>query len=705
MKNQAINDHLKLITENGLLQAMKEIDENDFPRTRRIKYYKAIYNDTDKAYPPPLLIDKAYNYSVNQKLPEDFFNRIGKGSECFKFLEENGFSIIELENDSMKENILLKRIKDQDTKGELYIRKILIGEGKFFLDPRVADPNPDYETPHSIDISIHWDNIDDNFRDYKLKNFRREFHGNQDTRIAGSPNLEIGGVIVFKKNENESYNVHVVKSDDQDYDRIIALLDGKSYKVLHEMEQKFSKSHSLKNSTMKNQPLNQILYGPPGTGKTYSTITKALDILGIDYNKDNYAEAQEFFQDELGKRIEFVTMHQSFSYEDFVQGLKPKKGINGVEFDYKNGVFKEICRRADDVITEGFLDSKLDITREEKLLVGFFISKFNGRTKPDQKANEALGANGFSEVFKLTSDKLDIKINTIKAYRDHFDYKYDHRNGYAPNGKQISKSAGPENLDSPFLEIYEQNKLKSFDEIFAEVNAILNQTKRTSTEHSSNSNHVIILDEINRANISRVFGELIALIEDDKRDGKLSATLPSGYSFSVPSNLYIIGTMNTADKSIALVDIALRRRFKFVAMYPDTKVLRKVLEGKGIAHSEIERRVSVLTILNQIIRSKKTVDYEIGHSYFMSDDKLDDIMNDQVLPLLNEYFMYDLRAVKSLLENKQKDRDKNDIPMLGVKFDSKEYKNRGLLKIKTIDPSNVVVQVNDASDSEEEDEQ
>ena len=115
MKNQAINDHLKLITENGLLQAMKEIDENDFPKTRRIKYYKAIYNDTDKAYPPPLLIDKAYNYSVNQKLPEDFFNRIGKGSEYFKFLEENGFNIIELENDSMKEKrFYLKRVLNLD---------------------------------------------------------------------------------------------------------------------------------------------------------------------------------------------------------------------------------------------------------------------------------------------------------------------------------------------------------------------------------------------------------------------------------------------------------------------------------------------------------------------------------------------------------------------------------------------------------------
>ena len=105
------------------------------------------------------------------------------------------------------------------------------------------------------------------------------------------------------------------------------------------------------------QPLNQILYGPPGTGKTYSTITKALDIIGVEYK--NYEEAQELFQNELGKRIEFVTMHQSFSYEDFVQGLKPTptEDGSGVVFKYKNGVFKEICERADE-ITE-FLDNSI----------------------------------------------------------------------------------------------------------------------------------------------------------------------------------------------------------------------------------------------------------------------------------------------------------------------------------------------------------
>ena len=207
---------------------------------------------------------------------------------------------------------------------------------------------------------------------------------------------------------------------------------------------------------------------------------------------------------------------------------------------------------------------------------------------------------------------------------------------------------------------------------------------QTSIAENELNNHVIILDEINRANISRVFGELIALIEKDKRDGKLTATLPSGEPFTVPSNLYIIGTMNTADKSIALVDIALRRRFIFIPLYPDTNVLRAVLREYNFKESEIEKRVKLLTNLNKIIRAKKSVDFEIGHSYFMENDTLINILNNQVLPLLNEYFMYDLRKVKEIIEKTQKDKEGLTISKLGIILNQDAWKERGLLEVKEI---------------------
>ena len=402
-------------------------------------------------------------------------------------------------------------------------------------------------------------------------------------------------------------------------------------------------------------------------------------------------------------------MHQSFSYEDFVQGLKPKKGDNGVvEFDYKNGVFKEICKRAEDTQKGDSLVQELSLTNRELLKVSFYLSKFNGKKQGEKKANDFLGYDSDNDAFIGISEQTGHKPNSIKNHRDKFDFMFKDRSGYsARNGwTPRNKNSVLDNTAKwPYQEIYAELDSSGFDELSNQVKKLLENSTNVEAEDQENQNFVIILDEINRANISRVFGELIALIEEDKRDGRLTTTLPSGDSFTVPSNLYIIGTMNTADKSIALVDIALRRRFNFVSMYPNTKELRKVLDSKGLLPGEIERRISILTILNQIIRSKKTVDYEIGHSYFMSDANLEDIMNEQVLPLLNEYFMYDLRAVKSLLEKTQKDRDKNNIPKLGVVFDKDEYNNRGLLKIKSINPLNASEEIVQDAASEIEDEE
>ena len=154
-------------------------------------------------------------------------------------------------------------------------------------------------------------------------------------------------------------------------------------------------------------------------------------------------------------------------------------------------------------------------------------------------------------------------------------------------------------------------------------------------------NYVLIIDEINRANISRVFGELITLLETDKRIGarhELMLTLPGlpdDEKFGVPPNLYIIATMNTADKSIALVDIALRRRFVFEPMYPDLKLVDSPYK-------------EFLQSLNEQILKNKSADFLIGHSYLMKDENgqldFESALNHQIIPLLNEYF-YNNRSV------------------------------------------------------------
>jgi len=447
----------------------------------------------------------------------------------------------------------------------------------------------------------------------------------------------------------------------------------------------------LKNSII-NQPLNQILYGPPGTGKTYSTITKALDIIGVKYT--DYEEAQELFQNELGKRIEFVTMHQSFSYEDFVQGLKPKKGEKGIEFDYKNGVFKEISERAwnfDEISKHSFFPSYVMARYEDLLLESDCLPK--NIKKQDERLDY------FADLIDHSKSQI-----LVKDPRDCFDRLLGDkspREGWTKDNyknKEVwytcENTVNFFNLIPPHkcIDLINKNWVRPSKDKVIPHTLDLNNIERVP--------HVIILDEINRANISRVFGELIALIEEDKRDGKLTATLPSGEPFTVPSNLHIIGTMNTADKSIALVDIALRRRFKFVPMYPKTDILEEVLGEMELSTAEISLRIHVLKTLNRIIRSKKSVDFEIGHSYFMSNDTLVNIMNDQILPLLNEYFMYDLRVVKELLEKQQKDKDGSKIPRIGISLDPDEFKERGLLKVVSVTE---VVEIPDGAQDDDND--
>jgi hypothetical protein len=506
-----------------------------------------------------------------------------------------------------------------------------------------------------------------------------------------------GEILLFRKIDKKTFSCEHISGTSDKYIILEELFDeGSNHQIVIDDSQMEDDGNTP--STELNQseskppigdfPLNQILFGPPGTGKTYSTITKALNIIGLlpekdSYTKEEYEAAQELFQNELGKRIEFVTMHQSFSYEDFVQGLKPRKSDDGqgISFDYKNGVFKAICERAD----ESKILLKRNTTEEifliDKLFPSFLLSideqsvydilsekKFRGK-----KITQKLAIEYFNE-------KLGKKY--CKAWRDKFDYVLGDKSPRV--GYQADKFRDGELED--FIEYS-----KAFEKLTSEerkeklISEWIDDKQKAIIGESILNNHVIILDEINRANISRVFGELIALIEKDKRDGKLTAALPSGDHFTVPSNLFIIGTMNTADKSIALVDIALRRRFKFIPLYPNMELLKTVLKENKIDQEEIEKRVNLLTNLNKIIRAKKSVDFEIGHSYFMENETLINILNNQVLPLLNEYFMYDLRKVKEIIEKTQKDKEGNSIPKLDITLNQGIWKDRGLLEVVSID--------------------
>lgn len=363
-------------------------------------------------------------------------------------------------------------------------------------------------------------------------------------------------------------------------------------------------------------PLNQILYGPPGTGKTYNTVLEAAKIVTCNI-AISYDEALKIFNENLGIQIEFITFHQNYSYEDFIQGLRPDtENGSALTFEKKDGVFKRIADRA----LKNLLASEnpASVKKDFDLVFHELIQPLNEGDVEEVEIKMKKSSFFITEVGEKSIDfrksigdsKHTLSINTLRKM-------------YNTGGNDIILG-GLQPYYNPIL-------------------ALLLEKGKSQEIAVAKKNYVIIIDEINRANISRVFGELITLIEEDKRSHgaiPMKVTLPSGDSFIVPSNLYIIGTMNTADKSIALLDIALRRRFDFVPMYPLYDGLEKTIYD-----------AELLQKINDAILSRKNHDFTIGHAYFMGNEYLlENTLNRKVIPLLLEYFMNDEKEVTAILQ-------------------------------------------------------
>lgn len=392
--------------------------------------------------------------------------------------------------------------------------------------------------------------------------------------------------------------------------------------VLEEMNETLFIPHYNIKFIQNNQPqtqvnrmpsLNTILYGPPGTGKTYNTIIKAAQIVSNSNHQLLYADAKKIYESLLGDQIEFITFHQNYSYEDFVLGLRPNLERDQLIFKQHKGIFYEIAKRARDnysAYKEGLHPTEPSF---QKVLLEFLKPLQN---KQPVTVKMDVGGKSF-QITERGAGFLDFKME----------------------GSDETESLNIATLEALYTSRISTNtegKHIYYTPIQKELEAIAGRLKR-ETVKTELKRYVLIIDEINRANISRVFGELITLIEKDKRLGEnheMEVKLADGTEkFSVPQNLYLLGTMNTADKSIALIDIALRRRFVFEPMYPTPQLIDELVKPP---FNEF------LKTLNSQILEKKGADFLIGHSYLMADDgeELDFLtaMNQRIIPLLNEYF-------------------------------------------------------------------
>lgn len=442
---------------------------------------------------------------------------------------------------------------------------------------------------------------------------------------------------------------------------------------------------------------NTILYGPPGTGKTYNTVMYAVAIIENkkleEIKKENYTEVidryNKYKEDGL---IEFTTFHQSYGYEEFIEGIKPvihsdEEDETDIQYEVVPGLFKKFCdiagkpilrkEKCDIGINEsptiwkislegsGENSTRTECMKNEHIRIGYdeygreitnLFKGVAGRHILNYFINDmSIGDIVMSCYDCNTVDAIGVVTGEYEWHDEYPEYKRLRKVNWIVKGikENIIKINNGSRLSNPTV-----YKLRM--DLSDVMEIIEKYSKNTIEVEEKKKNHVFIIDEINRGNISKIFGELITLIEPTKRIGQTEGQkvrLPySQKLFGVPNNVYLIGTMNTADRSIATIDTALRRRFNFKEMLPDEEVLDGIyVEDVSIKDIFIKMNKRITVLFDR--------EHTLGHAYFLplkgapTIETLADIFENSIIPLLQEYFYEDYEKIRMVLGDNQKDSE------------------------------------------------
>ena len=442
---------------------------------------------------------------------------------------------------------------------------------------------------------------------------------------------------------------------------------------------------------------NTILYGPPGTGKTYNTVMYAVAIIENkkleDIKRENYTKVidryNKYKEDGV---IEFTTFHQSYGYEEFIEGIKPvihsdEEDETDIQYEVVPGLFKKFCdiagkpilrkEKCDIGINEsptiwkislegsGENSTRTECMRNNHIRIGYdeYGREITNLSKGDAGRNilnyfindMSIGDIVMSCYDCNTVDAIGVVTGEYEWHDEYAEYKRLRKVNWIVKGikENIIKINNGSRLSNPTV-----YKLRMD---LSDVMEIIEKYSNNTIEvEEKKKNHIFIIDEINRGNISKIFGELITLIEPTKRIGQAEGQkvkLPySQKLFGVPNNVYLIGTMNTADRSIATIDTALRRRFNFKEMLPDSEVLDGIyVEDVSIKDIFIKMNKRITVLFDR--------EHTLGHAYFLplkdapTIETLANIFENSIIPLLQEYFYEDYEKIRLVLGDNQKDTE------------------------------------------------